>query len=323
MGKIFVFLLLFLLPVMIGAGVVTGTGEEKRISNYYINGIVILLFGICIVFQLGKIYNFSFESQKMIYGIGMVFCTLIAMGVGVKEKTLQRTEKIKWYIIAVMLIGVVLLAFLQMQGYVYVSAFDQNDVTVESVNTILVNPFYYKINPYTGTSVEMTGCIHEYSPLQLFYAVLCGITGTQSSQLIHFIVPFWVLITCAVIVYAIGMAFFKDRKKAMAVVILVCALNIFGAGQFWLNSEYLLFKAWRDEAVEVTVVLPILLLQVCKTSRNGNRIVKWILLGITVLTAALICAEGSFYITVLGIIICFNWSAKKIYEHNRLDKSGT
>ena len=323
MDKIAVFLLLFLLPIMIGTGIVTGTGEEKRISNYYINGIVILLFGVCIVFQLGKICNWPFERQKAIYVIGVVLCTLIAMGVGVKKKTLQRTEKIKWYIIAVMFIGVIFLALVQMQGYIYVSAFDQNDVTVESVNSILVNSFYYKINPYTGTSVEMTGCTHEYSPLQLFYAVLGGITGTQSSQLVHFIIPFWVLITCAVIVYEIGMAFFKDRKKAMAVVILVCALNIFGAGQFWLNSEYLLFKAWRDEAVEATIVLPILLLQVCKAGRNGNHIIKWILLGITAMTAALICAEGSFYVVLLGIIVCFNWSAKKIYEHNRLDKSGT
>ncbi len=322
MDKIFVFLLLFLPPLVIGAGIVTWTGEEKRISNYYINGIVMILFGICMVFRIGEICNWPFENQVMVFSISILLCILMATGFGIREKTLKQTEKLKWYIIAAMLIGVVFLTFFQMQGYIYVSAFDQNDVTVESVNSILSNPHYYKINLYTGTSIETTECTHEYSPLQLFYAILCKITGTQSSQLVHFIIPFWVLFTCAVIGYEIGIAFFEDRKKAVAVVILVCALNIFGAGQFWLNSEYLLFKAWRDEAVEATIVLPLLLLQVCRINENWKNIGKWVLLGVTVVTAALLCAQGNFYIAVFGIIVCIYWSAKKIYEHNRFDKSG-
>lgn len=309
----------FLLPVLWGMGYGTGGKKRKSASWFYIQGVVLLIFVECVIFHVGWHMGWTFKVQEMLLcTVSGAYSVWSVWKLRNNYRAIQRYDD-KWYTVAGIGIVVLCLLVVQMQGYLYIAAADQNDVTVEAVNTILTNPMYYLIDPYTGTAAEITGCEYTYSPLLLFYASLCKITGMSAANLVHVIIPFWLLCVSSAAWYQFGLTIWNNRIKAMALIVVIGVLNLFGANQGWLISGNLLFSGWRAETMDGGVLLPFVLLQIAELKKSAVSWKQIVMLVISCLSIVALSKFGIYYTVILAIMIGIIWSVNKTYGHDKVD----
>ena len=294
------------LMALLGSPILLGYWTEKNGRWYerYNRGIGVLVFINGILYLMGNAFQWSRERYVIAFGCGIAVCGFIDILLWSKRE--KERVKISWAntkaAVSFWVIFGIIVA-LQIQGYLFRGAMSESDITVEVVNTMIADSRFYGISPYTGLPTASETCRSIYTPMQIFYMIICKISGVQAAMLVHFLIPFWILITCVSIWYEFGWEFWKEPNSVKLFLCIIVLLNIFGSGQNWLNVHALLFKAWKDETVLFAIQVPLVLLQLFEICREkGNKRTAGAVLGMYFIGIYAIQPKGKLYFAILLLI---------------------
>lgn len=176
----------------------------------------------------------------------------------------------------------------------------KNDITGETVQTMLASDGIYTVNPMTGFFFE------EGMPLRLrilclptLYAAVCRFTGIPAQTLVYSIVPMLVLLL-SYLVYSRYAAWFfpKEEKKQLLFMLFVVLLYQLGSYGTVTDSFFLFFRGFQGAAYRACVILPYALL----CSLKG----KW--KSVILCALAEVCVVWTFYglgytVIVAGVVL--------------------
>ena len=156
-----------------------------------------------------------------------------------------------------------LLVILQMVWYYWAHVpYIQNDITGETVQTILASDRLYALNPLTGRDFSAGMPMRlKILVLPTFYAFVCRLTGWSAMTVCYSLMPCVVLLL-SYTVY-LGWAeylFSSDEKKRLLFLGFVMMIYQFGAYALPMDGYTLLFGGYQGEAVRTGVLLPYALL---------------------------------------------------------------
>ncbi len=307
-------LFLIIVPILLGQR----NEREKRFgficASYnqgciYIILLTILLYLSCWINQW-KFHVFErMFAASIIIGIIKVFYLKTIKKRGNKGKKYYSELFVKK--ILLFLIVLFLIAF-QLSAYVFNGNFDQDDNTVEIVNTILGNDSFFNISPFTGETSQFIQPL--YTPIILFYAFLSKISGLHPTLLIHIIVPCWILSWFSSICFEYGLELFDDKMKAIYFVIVIQILNMLGVYGKWLTSALLLCKAWQEESILLLCLLPWMVLRLFRIAQNKITSWEWLALVFQLLLIALFAIRAELYVGLLLVVALLIGSGRKLYE---------
>ena len=138
----------------------------------------------------------------------------------------------------------------------------QNDITGETVQTILASDRLYALNPLTGKDFSAGMPMRlKILVLPTFYAFVCRLTGWSAITVCYSVMPCIVLLL-SYTVY-LGWAeylFSSDERKRLLFLGFVMMIYQFGAYALPMDGYTLLFGGYQGEAFRTGVLLPYALL---------------------------------------------------------------
>lgn len=200
----------------------------------------------------------------------------------------QQTEKKVIFVIfgIMVLIQAVLLVAEQ-------KIYPTGDMTVETVNSILVNDGIYTVNPMTGEPYTVGIPLRlKILCLPTLYAILCDIFGTGAMQMVWSIVPVIVLLGSYLAFYTVAKALFpEDGKKRGVFMVIVALLLWINVAMYGVDGFGLQYAGYRGVSIRLGILLPYTFGLLLRR--------KWRLLPLCILAEA--CIVWTFY----GMGACF------------------
>ncbi len=134
--------------------------------------------------------------------------------------------------------------------------FVSNDITCETVNTMLETGTFYKMNALTGEAVEIPDRL-KILVLPYIFAFVSKITGIMPNTVIFVIAPLVVLTLSYLAVFYLGKAIFTEKNNLWMYMVIVSCLNLFGAYGPGVWGFSLLYAGWQGTTVRMCILVPL------------------------------------------------------------------
>lgn len=308
-------LFLIIVPMLLGTRKQVRNKHDGSIYIVYNRGCICMLFLATLIYEFCLLNKWGFDIYEHLIISSIVFISIILIFSKIRNKKKKKiNNKLQFENIILLLVILSLLVF-QLSAYLFTGNFDQNDSSVEIVNTIISNNNFFYISPYTGDVSTLIQPL--YTPAMLFYAFLCKVSNLHPTLLVHIIIPFWILTLFSSICYEYGRELFGDKRKAIYLVLVVQILNILGTYGKWIPSSLLLHEAWREESILILCLVPWMMLELFWIFQD--KVISWNLLFLVVQFILLIFFErsGVFYTGLLLAIALLIIFGRKIHGHYR------
>ena len=182
----------------------------------------------------------------------------------------------------------------------------KNDITGETVQTILTTDRLYEINPLTGRPFS-NGMPMRLKILVLptLSAFLCRLTGLPVMTVCYSVVP-CIVIALSYVVYLDWAAYLfpGERKKRFFFLFFMILLYQFGTYSLPLDGYTLLFGGYQGEAVRTGILLPYALL-CCLRGRKR---------GLLLCLLAEVCVVWTFYGLGYVAVAAVFYGAVRLYS---------
>lgn len=168
----------------------------------------------------------------------------------------------------------------------------------------------FRENPYTGYDGGLD-FRHVLAPFPMFTAMLARKSGMHTTAVAHSILPLVLIPLTYVIYYRIGCVLFRKREEKIPVfMVLIAAVQIFGASSRYTNEVFFLTRTWQGKSVLANVIIPAafyVLSMICvntdeKENAKGKAAGGFLLLFLVNLAGALASSLGLLLLTVLEFV---------------------
>ena len=210
-------------------------------------------------------------------------------------------------VLCVVLWGIFLLLAVSLAAYGGTRAiFDGDDsyYVVQSVQTWQYGVMYQHL-PYTGTSTVLDAR-HALAMLPMWFAILGRLTGTHPTILIHSMSPALYLALSDCAYYLLAEQLFEKEKESRrrlmlpAFMILLTALQLFGATSIYTPEYFLLMRPWQGKSVFVAVLLPAAVWLLLEAGHSGQ---KWIGILLAALTVSACLCSSMAPVLLTGMLL--------------------
>ena len=242
---------------------------QRSIGDKIIMGSIIVL-GLAEVAHLITLFlHRSFSVCAVILAVLLPGAALLGLTKAFFDRKETKSEKGKipfqtvWnrYWFWIVLIGGLVL-FQIIWNYWTHMPYINNDITGETVQTMLATDSIYAVNPLTGQPFS------EGMPMRLkvlvlptLYAVLCKWTGIPAAVMCYRIMPTVILLLSYLVYSRLAIHLFsEDRKKQIWFLFFVALIYQFGCYSEVMDGFLLLFKGGQGDAIRACVLLPYALL---------------------------------------------------------------
>lgn len=132
------------------------------------------------------------------------------------------------------------------------------DMTVETVNTMLITDTIYRFNPMTGQPYVLGMPLRlKLLCLPTLYAILCELFGMNAAYLVWRVVPVLVLLCSYLAFAAVAKALFPAGHKQRALFLVLVALLMWvGTNAYGMDGFGLQYSAWRGVSLRAGILLP-------------------------------------------------------------------
>lgn len=307
-------LFLVFIPLLLAQGYIRKSIDKKYVSlcMTYNQGCNYMLIGLTLLFELCRFAQWGLTVYVWMFALYTIIISILGQFIGFRNKREKKHLNNLHVINIKFLFALFCLIAFQMLAYLFTGSFNQDDYSVEIVNTISANDSFFYVSPYTGETG--TNILSLYTPMMMFYAFLSKISNLHPTLLIHVIVPFWILIWFSSICYEYGLELFENRRKAACLVLGIQVLNILGTHGRWLTSSLLLFEAWKGESILLLCLFPQLILKMIRMFQAKVKVRDWLLLILQSVMIILFEKSGILYIGLLLFVTLIFVSGRKIYE---------
>lgn len=176
-----------------------------------------------------------------------------------------------------------------------------NDITMETVQTIMREGYNYTSNPLTGMP-DTAGAPTRWKILVLpfVYATICDVTGIAPATVVFELVPMVVLLVSYLIYLELAKVIFAESpyKQCVFMLSLVIA-RWFGDYLAGTESALVLHSGYEGDAIRVAILLPLALLGAIKN--------QWWLVVLCMLAEVAIVWTfyGLGYVFLLAVVMAF------------------
>lgn len=308
-------LILLAAPFLIGLIPCSFICRERRTPGLvYIMGTFINLSLMQLIAVPFVIYDgFGFNRIVIIYSVVLVLFSIGGLVLAIvrakkdkyyfsenllrKNQTIE--EKVEWALFALVVI-------FQMVMYFKMASFDGDDAyyVVQSVLSYETGTLY-RIRPYTGLSTDMD-LRHSLAVLPVWMAYLAQVSDINPTVVAHSVVGLFIIPLVYTVYVETGRSVLrKERKKLPVFMIFVGIMQVFGNVSIYTNATFFLTRTWQGKALLANVVIPfafLILLTIFDSEKfeKDNKIVFWIMLGITNIVAAM-CSTTSVLLMAMLI----------------------
>mgnify|MGYP007033928660 FL=1 len=292
---ILLWLLLALVPWLLGAGILTVLPGKNsgviHMTDSWITG------GMCCVgvaqalHLLGTFGHVSLSRLTMLWhGSLAVLCTISLAAVTVtwrRHKERFRLLPLKGG--SFVLPGIFLLTVLIQVVYVYCMppVFISGDMVTETLRSFQATDGIYQVNPLTGQAyVQGMSLRYRILGLPTLYTFLSSSFSVDSGLLAQNLIPVVVIAGAYMVYYRLARLLFgDDLKKKYLMLIIVSLIFWCGEGFAWLDGYAALHGAWQGTSIRNLILLPYALsLGLEKDPRR-----TWPGMVLCVLTEACVC----------------------------------
>ena len=195
------------------------------------------------------------------------------------------------------------------------SIFLSDDITIETMNTVLQNNTVGELDPYTGLEYSDTQEVYQEPALTIFWTGLSWSLGIHPAELLNtYLAPFFILLFYALCLEAGRQLFGVTGGKAEWFVLCIVLLHMFGAARNWLPFYQLENGPWISAHVLSWFLLPMLALELFKWLQSKKKIhqsIQCILIGAAVV---LLADAGWFYVLVMAGLAGLVYGGRKLWK---------
>ena len=262
------------------------------------NIVVIYLSGLCImasVFQvLGTVFVFGYKTFTQLVSVYTIVIELIALAglilfiIGTIKKsedeyfelpTYKNVPKIEWFttlFFLALLFAQILLAW-------FVETPNGDDGYYVAIGNIAnMTDKMFTVNAYTGWSEELN-FRHALSQFPLFYGFIARKLDIHVAVVAHKFLPPFLIVVTYMIYNRIALYLFNfERSKKNIFMVLIAALQLFGASSIYSNEVFFLTRTWQGKSMLANIAIPgvfLILLALCKEKVLTNKEMKGKALG--------------------------------------------
>lgn len=174
------------------------------------------------------------------------------------------------------------------------------DITGETVQTMLSTDTIYKINPLTGQAFS-AGMPMRLKVLVLptLYGAVCKWTGLHAATICYRIMPMVILLLSYLVYSRLAVYFFpKEGKKQLWFMLFVALIYQFGCYSQVMDGYLLFFQGGQGDAFRACVLLPFALL--CCLRSEWKKVVLCLLAEVCVVWTF----YGLGYVALTVFVIC-------------------
>lgn len=184
---------------------------------------------------------------------------------------------------------------------------------VEMTNRAVVTDSLYGYDAYTGEIVSTVDQSLKYSPFEMYYAVVAGITGIHPAILIKLIIPMvWIPIVYGIFYMWGKLVYPSDEKKKCMFVLAGFFLSIYPVVSNKGYGLWILNGIWQRDAFLCSFIMPIGLWVCVKTLWKKNSIMKTIFeLLLCAGAAELAIFKGFYYIVFMAFVTMILWMYRR------------
>lgn len=203
-------------------------------------------------------------------------------------------ERILYIIFGIMVLLQIILLVWRQERYLV------GDMTVETVNSMLVTDTIYQVNPMTGRPYTLGIPMRlKILCLPTLYAILCEVFDKSAVYLVWNVVPVLVVVGSYLAFYTVAKALFPDEHKKRGVFLVLVALLMWvGTNSYGMDGFGLQYAAYRGVSIRAGILLPYTFGLILRR--------KWKLVPLCILTEACIVwtlyGMGACLIVTLGMI---------------------
>lgn len=271
--------------IILGSFIILGVAEASHISTFFLHK--------------------SFTVCNLVMGVFcsvLIFASLVfCMWKSFREKKTKQVVEIGTKNgnpnigLGVLILGLVI--FQIIWNFYMHEPYIQEDITIETVQTIRSTNTVYEINPLTGSAFT------EGMPLRLkilvlpvLYAMLSQWTNLSPQTICYEIVPILVLIL-SYLVYSRWAVFLfqEDKKKQFLFILFVALIYQFGSYAIVTDSFGLFTMGYTGETIRRAVILPYVLLSALQK--------KWLRVVLGIMAEA--CIVWTLYGLGYSVIVLF------------------
>ena len=309
LGIFILFILLLVVPTVVGAGFVNVDKNSKKLPFMWIYGQIVLWAGFQLISVPVVLMKASFNIVVAVFSV----YTLVFLGMGIcflwknkEKKQLYSVEGIpvsakKWYKPAwVIFAGLLLFQLFQAVFMVYADGDDAFYVAIsgmaENSNTM------YQQIAYTGWPSALD-VRHGMAPFPVWIAWLTRLSGIKAVSVNHIAVPLALISMTYAIYYLLACKLFAKKKEVVPVFLIFTELLVlFGDYSFYTVENFMIARSRQGKAALGSIIIPalfLLLLILLEKLQEGQRLSKvyWILLG-AAMTAGCLCS------TMGALLVC-------------------
>lgn len=310
------FFVFFILPFVIGNGILLRCEMESSVLFGYVYGWVVILasfqiFTLPVTFCNGSLTMLTYICSACFFGLFLFALVCGKNGMKDRMKSMKRrTPVIHLYgILAVVLLVVQLVvAVLGMHGDADDAYYIGASVTSLSTDTL------YQVTPDTGYLYDSFPWRYVFSALMIFWAYLGKITSVHPLIIAHTIIaPIFILVSYFVW-WEVGKYLFKKQEDRWLFFLFLNILNIWGNTSAYTQSSFLLFRIWQGKAMLPNIILPVILYLLLGIYKNPKEWKRWIFVFVTVLAgcccssmAVPLCIVEVMAGSLVLLMFCKNW----------------
>lgn len=315
------FIILFFLPVGLEIFVeALGKGKERTLAYLWTRGLLWewgTFAVVYIVLQIVSDYRFrihwitSLILCTVLSTVGIIICFLKKRKIFTLRLFGEKRKPMEICLKAVLILFVIFLCWKNINQ----SAFLSDDITIETMNTIMQNDTVGKVDPYTGLAYTEGQNVYREPALVVFWAGLAWCLGIHPAALLNlYLAPFFMLLFYVFCLEAGRQLFGQDGIKAELFVYGVAVLHVFGAARNWLPFYQLENGPWIPEHILSFFLLPMLALELFKglqLKKKKEQICRCAAVGIM---TAFLANTGWFYVLVMYVLAGIVYLGRKLWK---------
>ncbi len=308
LGIFILFILLLVVPAVVGAGFVNVDKKAKKLPFMWICGQIVLWAGFQLISVPVILAKASFNIVVAVFSA----YTLVLLGMGSffllknkDKKQLHSVEHItgakKWYKPAWVVFAALLL--FQLFQAVFMVYADGDDAFYVAISGMAENSnTMYQQIAYTGWPSALD-VRHGMAPFPVWIAWLTRLSGIKAVSVNHIAVPLALISMTYAIYYLLGCKLFAKKKEVVPVFLIFTELLVlFGDYSFYTVENFMIARSRQGKAALGSIIIPalfLLLLILLEKLQEGQRPSPgyWILLG-AAMTAGCLCS------TMGALLVC-------------------
>lgn len=304
--------------------------RKKTLSEILINGFLLMLASFCVISVIAVKLHWVLTNLAKIWIVFVMAVSVLASVFGFKQIKIFAAEmlcywnlqveeksmvKNRYKVLGILAVLLIIAVFFTRPSY--------EDATLEIVKTTIATNAMYCHDPYSGliSFTALEG--HEYSPIEMLYAIGADITGMEVSYMLYYLIPICILIYFYMGIWCTGKHLLENEEKVLLFTFIV-------SGIYWMMTYVegkslvtgIFLNSWNGLTLLSCVVMPVAFGYCVKWMNEiheGNStsvlIEKIFRIVVLLLAGQLTNAKGGFYIGLMLFVTLAVISVRKGYDY--------